>query len=74
MSLVLDEGDAIPTMCISCSNEERRTLASDGDVLFGMHQHTILCEDRDGAIITCFTDAHEGLGEVWKGVGMHGQG
>ena len=74
MSLVLDEGDAIPITCISCSNEERRTLASDEDVLFGMYGHTILCEDRDGTVITCFTDAHEGLGEVWKGVGMCGRG
>jgi len=60
-------------MLISCSNEERHTLASDEDVPFSMHRHTILCEDRDGAVITRFTDAHEGLGEVWKRVGMRGQ-
>ena len=74
MAPVLDEGDAIPPMLISCSKEERRTFASDEDVPFGMHQHTILREDRDGAGITHFTDAHEGLGEVWKGVGMRGRG
>ena len=71
---MLDEGDAIPSMLILCSNEERCTLASDEDIPYGMHQHTILYEDRDGAVITCFTDAHEGLGEVWKEVGIRGRG
>ena len=37
VALVLDEGDAIPSMLILCSNEERHILASDEDVSFGMH-------------------------------------
>jgi hypothetical protein len=74
ISVVLDEWDAVLAMCISCSNEEGFTLASDEYVLFFVDGYTGLGEYGNGAIIASFADTHEGMWEVLKGVGLCGNG
>ena len=56
-------------MCVAGANEEGLALASDENVGVFMDGYTGLSEDGDGAVVTGFPHAHEGLWEVVKGVG-----
>ena len=72
LSFGLYKGNAVTTVVVSHSNENWDTLASDEDVLFFVDRHPITSENRDGAVITGLTNAHERLWKVGEGVGLGG--
>jgi hypothetical protein len=56
-------------MFVACTNEEGLAMASDENVGVFMDGYTGLSEDGDGAVVTGFAHAHEGLWEVVERVG-----
>jgi hypothetical protein len=65
-SFVLDEWDAVTTLCITGADEEGFALVGDEYVSVFVHSDAGLGKDRNGPIVAGFTYAHEGLWEIGK--------
>ena len=69
VSFVLCKRDAVASMFVMGANEEGLATTSDENVGVFMDGYTGLSEDGEGAVVTGFAHAHEGLWEVLERVG-----
>ena len=55
---LLDKRDTISAVLITDPKQNGLALAGDEDVGFFVDSDAVLGEDGDGAVISCFADAH----------------
>ena len=68
LSVLQDKRDTISAVLITDPKQNGLALAGDEDVRFFVDGDAILGEDGDGAVISGFADAHQGMRKVCKGV------
>ncbi len=59
MSLVLCEWYAVSAMLVTYADKDRRTLASDEDILLFVHGDPVFGKDRKSAVVGDFPHAHQ---------------
>ena len=59
LATLLDEGDAIATLCVMDPNQYGVAMPVNEDVVFVMDSDTIFDENRNHATVSSFAEAHE---------------